>query len=457
MARRWAQQPPLIPGVPGLCSLSQLRRVVMVPESCRECRPSVSATMRSCPCTSHCSSWADTSLSTSAKSGSWQGGESAMDQPRGSGHRGCQGSGGTEGFTCTVMLAWISRSVWPWCRMRTLSGTQGDSGHGRGEWTHWTRGLQPLSNPHLCAYRLQAPGTFLPAACPCVPGPSPFPPAPPKSLQTPITNLSFLHTDLLQHPRPPCTGEPQITQHTRYAPLTPAPHTAPTPTLSPSSSPAAHPDPTDPLQLYAAPSGQCLPPLPALSPLAPGSSSPRAMRMKCRLFSVSLSVSMAMPPAPKCSGSIEVRMAPNVSVQGQSREGHSGGHPLGVQGGAGLTCKECPVLEDVPVDLSGGLSPGDEGHSELLPPQQLHVGFGHRPPHPAELWVTEGRAGWWQEGTAHPAGLGRGPVPSALPAALTMPSSGAALFCTGCSNSTLPSASLKRTRLGRPSLRTPRG
>lgn len=214
MARRWAQQPPLIPGVPGLCSLSQLRRVVMVPESCRECRPSVSATMRSCPCTSHCSSWADTSLSTSAKSGSWQGGESAMDQPRGSGHRGCQGSGGTGGFTCTVMLAWISRSVWPWCRMRTLSGTQGDSGHGRGEWTHWTRGLQPLSNPHLCAYRLQAPGTFLPAACPCVPGPSPFPPAPPKSLHTPITNLSFLHTDphtphALQHPRPPARVNPK--------------------------------------------------------------------------------------------------------------------------------------------------------------------------------------------------------------------------------------------------------
>lgn len=43
----------------------------------------------------------------------------------------------------------------------------------------------------------------------------------------------------------------------------------------------------------------------------------------------------------------------------------------------------------------------------------------------------------------------------ALPAPLTMPSSGAALFCTGCSNSTVPSGSLKRTRLGRPSLRAP--
>lgn len=181
------------------------------------------------------------------------------------------------------------------------------------------------------------------------------------------------------------------------------------------------------------------------------------MRMKCRLFSVSLSVSMAMPPAPKCKGSSEVRMAPNVSVQGQGHEGHSGGHPPGVDVGAGLTCKECPVLEDVPVDLSGGLCPGDEGHTELFLPQQLHVGFGHRPPHSAELWVTDGRAGRGLGGTAHPAGVGRGTVPPALPAPLTMPSSGAALFCTGCSNSTLPSGSLKRTRLGRPSLRASRG
>lgn len=131
--------------------------------------------------------------------------------------------------------------------------------------------------------------------------------------------------------------------------------------------------------------------------------------------------------------------------------------PLGVHAVAGLTCKECPVLEDVPMDLSGGLCPGDEGHTELFPPQQLDIGFGHRPPHSTELWVMDGRAGRWLEGTTSPAGVGRGTVPPALPAPLTMPSSGAALFCTGCSNSTLPSGSLKRTRLGRPSLRAPGG
>lgn len=63
---------PLHPRVPAPCSLSQLRRVVMVPASWHACRPSVSATMRSCPCTSHCSSRADRSLSTSANSGSCQ-------------------------------------------------------------------------------------------------------------------------------------------------------------------------------------------------------------------------------------------------------------------------------------------------------------------------------------------------------------------------------------------------
>jgi len=36
--------------------------------------------------------------------------------------------------------------------------------------------------------------------------------------------------------------------------------------------------------------------------------------MKCRLFSASLSVSMAMPPVPRCVGSDEVRMAPKVSA-----------------------------------------------------------------------------------------------------------------------------------------------
>lgn len=74
-----------------------------------------------------------------------------MDQPGALGTVAARACGGREHFTSTVMLAWISRSVWPWCRMRILSGTHGDSGHGRGERTHWTRGLQPLSNPHLCA------------------------------------------------------------------------------------------------------------------------------------------------------------------------------------------------------------------------------------------------------------------------------------------------------------------
>lgn len=76
---------------------------------------------------------------------------------------------------------------------------------------------------------------------------------------------------------------------------------------------------------------------------------------------------------------------------------------------ARLTCEECPVLEDVPVDLSGGLRPGDEGHAELLPPQQLDVGLGHRPPHPAELQV---RAGLGRDPRA---GQGRGDVPSCPP------------------------------------------
>jgi len=108
------------------------------------------------------------------------------------------------------------------------------------------------------------------------------------------------------------------------------------------------------------------------------------------------------------------------------------------------------------MDLPGGLRPGDEGHAELLAPQQLDVGLGHRPPHPAEL---RARAGLGRgRGAPHAqTGGGRGVVPPALPAPLTMPSSGATLFCTGCSNSTLPSGSLKRTRLGRPSLWAPRG
>lgn len=42
--------------------------------------------------------------------------------------------------------------------------------------------------------------------------------------------------------------------------------------------------------------------------------SPCRMRMKCRLFSVSLSVNMAMPPIPECTSS-GVRRALNVSVR----------------------------------------------------------------------------------------------------------------------------------------------
>lgn len=60
--------------------------------------------------------------------------------------------------------------------------------------------------------------------------------------------------------------------------------------------------------------------------------------------------------------------------------------------------------------------------------------------------------GYSRAGHGVPTLVRRAPRP-ALPTPLTMPSSGAALFCTGCSNSTVPSGSLKRTRLGRPSLR----
>lgn len=61
-----------------------------------------------------------------------------------------------------------------------------------------------------------------------------------------------------------------------------------------------------------------------------------------------------------------------------------------MRGGSSLTRKERPVLEDVPVDLPGGLRTGDEGDAELLPAQQLHVGLGHRAPHPAELRANKG-------------------------------------------------------------------
>lgn len=43
------------------------------------------------------------------------------------------------------------------------------------------------------------------------------------------------------------------------------------------------------------------------------SNSPLITRMKCRLFSVSLKVSIAMPPMPSWVGSKEVRIALNVS------------------------------------------------------------------------------------------------------------------------------------------------
>lgn len=140
----------------------------------------------------------------------------------------------------------------------------------------------------------------------------------------------------------------------------------------------------------------------------------------------------------------------------RGHEGHLSGDQRDGHAGASLTCEECPVLEDVSVDLSRGLCPGDEGHAELLPAQQLDVGLGHGPPHAAELRARAG-LGRGRGATHSRAGGGRGTMPPALQAPLTMPSSGAALFCTGCSNSTLPSGSLKRTRLGRPSLQAPRG
>lgn len=51
------------------------------------------------------------------------------------------------------------------------------------------------------------------------------------------------------------------------------------------------------------------------SPLSVCCRSPWNMRMKCRLFSVSLSVNMAMPPIPECSSS-EVRVELKVSGNG---------------------------------------------------------------------------------------------------------------------------------------------
>lgn len=95
-------------------------------------------------------------------------------------------------------------------------------------------------------------------------------------------------------------------------------------------------------------------------------------------------------------------------------QGHPSGHPLDGHAGASLTREERPVLEDVPVDLSRGLRPGDERHAELLPAQQLYVGLGHGPPHAAEL---RARAGLGRgRGAPHGrAGGGRGTLPPCPP------------------------------------------
>lgn len=52
----------------------------------------------------------------------------------------------------------------------------------------------------------------------------------------------------------------------------------------------------------------------SLSLQLPWGTSPCRIRMKCRLFSVSLSVNMAIPPIPECTSS-DVRIALNVSVR----------------------------------------------------------------------------------------------------------------------------------------------
>lgn len=58
----------------------------------------------------------------------------------------------TDGFTSRVMLARTSRSVWPWCRTRTRSGTPGGSEHGRADGTRWTGGVRllPPKRTPLC-------------------------------------------------------------------------------------------------------------------------------------------------------------------------------------------------------------------------------------------------------------------------------------------------------------------
>lgn len=147
--------------------------------------------------------------------------------------------------------------------------------------------ILPHTNPSICP--------------PATPGPHPPISTHPTPMHTPNHATTLMHTSTPRH------------HHTQ--PL----HPAHAPTLTPqmlTTHPEPHtchapPSPMQPPQAAPGPPGCPCPP----SPPAPGSSSPRAMRMKCRLFSVSLSVSMAMPPAPRCMGSDEVRMAPNVSVR----------------------------------------------------------------------------------------------------------------------------------------------
>jgi len=163
--------------------------------------------------------------------------------------------GGTHGSTSTVMLARTSRSAWPWCRMRTRSGTQGDSGHGREGWTHWTGEAcdhcpsAPQTHP-LCPHFFASS-----RPCPFLHTPTPehtvtsyhSPPHPPNPCTTHIPNPSFCAPT----PHPMCPPEPPGPTHRhRYTPKHSPNHatTSPPPAMNSPCihpEPHAHPDPTD--------------------------------------------------------------------------------------------------------------------------------------------------------------------------------------------------------------------
>lgn len=120
------------------------------------------------------------------------------------------GHGDGDGCTSIVMLAWASRSVWPWCRMRTRSGTQGDSGHGRGVGA--------------------AGGGWAWGCARCSPNP-------------PLCNPTSLHNPLPQPPTRPHALRPTAPPHTLYPKCTPQIplHTAITTPRIPSQLHTTHP------------------------------------------------------------------------------------------------------------------------------------------------------------------------------------------------------------------------